>query len=515
MLNVDALSKTLSAMPLPQLQQYASIHKNDPYVVSLALSIANQKKEMQTAQQGMAGQQQMPKVAEQAIAGMSPHASMGHPNMQHALPEEQGIGALAAPNMEHLAEGGIIGSDAQEQSPGMFDFVHDNEPVVRMAGGGMVSFADGGMSYAPYGFGNTGTQQTQLSPEEFAEAKRLREMGMFDLLKEKFGPAWQALTTGPAPQVTRQTLIPNGAPDQSAAETARLAAQATPATQSGAQNQGQGQNQGNNPPPVVPAPTGPAMPSMNSAIAQYQKYVSPAEKAPDKDAFMAEREAVTSAAYDSIAKKLADSGERMKSDKQESAYMAMIKGGLAMAAGASPFGLTNIAKGLESGAADYSDALKEFRKAAAEQEKMEIELTRAKAAEKRGDMDAYQKAMEKVGDRNAQRDDRQAAGIQAIVVQDMHNKSQAAIAGQAPSEIRTLKALQADPKLMDMYQKMNETKGISANRIAASKEWAASPTLQMQYPNPEDYYKIVAGSSASAAPSTNKTGWGQVKLVSP
>lgn len=50
MLNVKALTQTLSAMPLAQLQQYASLHKNDPYVVTMALSIANQKKQAMAAQ---------------------------------------------------------------------------------------------------------------------------------------------------------------------------------------------------------------------------------------------------------------------------------------------------------------------------------------------------------------------------------------------------------------------------------------------------------------------------------
>ena len=46
MLNVKTLTDTMSRMELPQLQQYAALHKNDPYIVTLALSIANQKKQM-------------------------------------------------------------------------------------------------------------------------------------------------------------------------------------------------------------------------------------------------------------------------------------------------------------------------------------------------------------------------------------------------------------------------------------------------------------------------------------
>ena len=58
MLNVKTLTDTMSRMELPQLQQYAALHKNDPYIVTLALSIANQKKQMKAGQAGQAGGEQ-------------------------------------------------------------------------------------------------------------------------------------------------------------------------------------------------------------------------------------------------------------------------------------------------------------------------------------------------------------------------------------------------------------------------------------------------------------------------
>ena len=91
MLNVQALTSTLSAMSLPQLQQYASLHKDDPYVVTMALSIANQKKQMQTAAQGQAGQQPMPKVVDQEIAQMAPRPMPTPMPRPAPMPEEVGI----------------------------------------------------------------------------------------------------------------------------------------------------------------------------------------------------------------------------------------------------------------------------------------------------------------------------------------------------------------------------------------------------------------------------------------
>ena len=78
------------------------------------------------------------------------------------------------------------------------------ESPVGMAGGGIVAFQEGGdvpkfagpqgsMVYAPYGFANT-ADNTQYTPEELLEAKRLREMGLGDLIGQKARAAYNWLT---------------------------------------------------------------------------------------------------------------------------------------------------------------------------------------------------------------------------------------------------------------------------------------------------------------------------------
>lgn len=109
MLNVKTLTDTMSRMELPQLQQYAALHKNDPYIVTLALSIANQKKQMKAGQAGQAGMMPQPKVVDQELAQMTP---------QQMLPEDSGIGTLPAQNMQHMAEGGIVAFDDGGSVPG-------------------------------------------------------------------------------------------------------------------------------------------------------------------------------------------------------------------------------------------------------------------------------------------------------------------------------------------------------------------------------------------------------------
>ena len=129
MLNVKTLTDTMSRMQLPQLQQYATLHKNDPYIVTLALSIANQKKQMQAGQAGQAGMQPQPKVADQQIAQMAAAPQQEAPAVDAMgnvtgyagggyLPEDTGIGQLPAQNMQNMAEGGIVAFDEGGDVPG-------------------------------------------------------------------------------------------------------------------------------------------------------------------------------------------------------------------------------------------------------------------------------------------------------------------------------------------------------------------------------------------------------------
>ena len=120
MLNVQELTARLSMMADPALQQYAALHKDDPYVLALAVSEANRRRQVRAAQQGVAGMQPQPTVAEQEVAQMN----------APAMPEQIGIGALAAPALASMPAGGIAGEEEMEPQA--------------MAGGGMVAFAGGG-----------------------------------------------------------------------------------------------------------------------------------------------------------------------------------------------------------------------------------------------------------------------------------------------------------------------------------------------------------------------------------
>lgn len=97
MINVNQITAQLAQMPDDALKQYATLHKNDPYTMSLAMSESNRRKQTRQGAQMQGGQR--PSVIDQEIAQMS----QGQP-----MPEDVGIGALPARNMENMAEGGIV-----------------------------------------------------------------------------------------------------------------------------------------------------------------------------------------------------------------------------------------------------------------------------------------------------------------------------------------------------------------------------------------------------------------------
>ena len=97
MIDVNKITSTLAKLPDAQLQQYAQMHKSDPYIMALAMTESNRRKELRAAGQGAQGMQEMPKVVDQAVAEMAPQQ----------LPEEMGIGQLPAGDM-NFAGGGII-----------------------------------------------------------------------------------------------------------------------------------------------------------------------------------------------------------------------------------------------------------------------------------------------------------------------------------------------------------------------------------------------------------------------
>jgi hypothetical protein len=135
--NAEKLTSQMAMLPDQALKQMAMMHKNDPYVLPLIISEDGRRKQMRQAAQAQMGGMPQPKVADAALAQMG------------QLPEEQGIGALPAPNMQRMADGGIAGYEDDQEGMatggmgGMFNFAQQSEPVLRMAGGGVPGYKNG------------------------------------------------------------------------------------------------------------------------------------------------------------------------------------------------------------------------------------------------------------------------------------------------------------------------------------------------------------------------------------
>ena len=159
--NVMQITSTLRGMSDQQLQQYAAMHKSDPFVFPLAFQESQTRKQMRAGQAAQMAGQKLPPVVDQDLQQMTPTPltggagqtiTGGHGQAINVLPEEQGIGALNAPNLQRMADGGIAGYADGGQQPGMFNYaqmapavdLHPNSGVTprSMAGGGITGYAD-------------------------------------------------------------------------------------------------------------------------------------------------------------------------------------------------------------------------------------------------------------------------------------------------------------------------------------------------------------------------------------
>ena len=165
------ITSQLRMMDDRALQQYAAMHKNDPYVFPLAFQESQNRQKIRMSGQAQAAGQEMPKVNDAALMAMAP-------------PEDQGIGQLAAPNIQNMADGGIAGYDEEQGMAtggmgGMFNFAQQSEPVVRMAGGGHIPRYQG-IPLEDGGDGSVVDEFSGIDAQIAANLERQKLLGAFD-----------------------------------------------------------------------------------------------------------------------------------------------------------------------------------------------------------------------------------------------------------------------------------------------------------------------------------------------
>ena len=534
MFDVNQITSTLRGMGDRALQQYAMMNKGDPYILSLAVSESNQRKQLRTAAQARA-MAPRPKVADAAIAGMAEAPAvdaMGNVTGMAAggLPEDYGIGSLPAPNMQRMADGGIAGYGDGDDVPrqngmaqgGMYDFAQRSEPVLRMSGGGavqkfagkgeqLVRTTDGGKSWfldVPAASRGNPAVASALANQKFAS-------------REEAIAAYDAVTGGgAAPAVpdrykTPELILPYG---QSKA-TNVLDNAPPPAPPPPAAQQGLGS-----------LPSAGKVISPEDAVKQAGKFVDygPAEMeiayARDRQTKQGEDLLRTfeeskpkTPAFEGLEKLLDKQEAETGGEKEKAAGLALVMAGLGIAGGSSPFALQNLKEAIPA-VKEYGDALKDIKKMGRENMKMRADIEQARRAEDKDDTKTLLLLKERIAGREDKIDElgigllmkvadtnaRTAGDIWKTSYEGVNRKETAGIAAQAHTmgQLNYLEKLgSASPesalrKGFDLTQMERQQAGI----LAAYEKMAGDTTIttggkyatkgeefKAKYPTPKAY----------------------------
>jgi hypothetical protein len=476
MLNVKTLTDTMSRMELPQLQQYAALHKNDPYIVTLALSIANQKKQMKTGQDGQAGMMPQPKVADQEIAQMNPQPQQ----MAQAVPEDQGIGTLPAQNMQNMAGGGIV--------------AFANEGFVDPAFTYGIESEFGGLSPM---------QKAPLTPAQLARYKLEKEREKNMALSRAEGvnlrptPATDPRLLGATPPAETVGALPAalGLPP-AAPPIMRGVKSPAPAAAAAAA-------------PVGTAPAG--LPALNTKPMSAEDAMAAAGKFGDDKAMREElqgyvdrqkkigEEAVGSfqqgiaglpEAYKKYEARLQKEEAEAATDKDKAVGMSIFKAGLAMMSGTSQNAFENIGKGAMVGLEDQQAALKDFKKAQRERDKAFGDIEAARLADQRGDLKTKLELENRAADRNSNAEGKMVEGIAKLFDTNKTNARGIYQTGfeQANQNQRTQAQINADMQRQSVADKaaMERTNAQVAGSLATARLNADTYKLPMLYKSVED-----------------------------
>ena len=494
MINVNQITAQLAKMPDASLQKYAAMNKNDPYIVALAVAESNRRKELRQAAQGAQGMQPQPKVVDTAVQGMAA-----------PMPEEMGIARLPAGDMN-------------------------------FADGGIVAFADGG-DVEHYQYGGT-TQEARnpyafLNPGDFfGGISRIFSEGIDPVEAEKRRQAELRKMQAPAEETV-------GTPEFAAAQQALRAKAAT---------EGRvlpGDQTPPPPPPPAPAaaPRAPGVAAPSFAGLDVAKMLEDAtRKARDEKNPFAEdvkklgEERETAArenlkGLEAIQEKFADiyKGRRERLDKREGETgkmkdqalgLALLQAGATMMSTRGNLG-TAIGKGAAVGAEQFS---KGMEKVQAAREKLADARDRLDDLEaQRGEMSARERLKGESDVRNAgiaaresmiranmdwynvsydratkMVDNQIKVGIAQLEQQGAtaRTNAQVAAANRTPADIQMVERIMAERKIpfteaLALYQ---GTKQEPRTNESLLKAWAANPALQLQYPNPQDYIRMLQGS---------------------
>jgi len=466
-----------------QLKQYAAMHKDDPYILPMAIAESNARKQMRLQMQAKNMGQPQPKVVDQEIAQITA------PPQGDALPEDQGIARLPTPNMQHMAGGGIVAfADGGYTDKEMMD---SNTPVMRMADGGPIK------KYA--GKAESLVRTTTGGKSWFLDVpKTVRDPSV----------AWYREIPNPLAALADQEFPSRDAAIQAynaaAPDTSASTPAATPIVPYG---QSKAVDMGGTPPPPPPPPA--AQQGLGSISVPKTLTAEEAKKQAGLFSNFDETRAVLKQAkkdqetegasmrtalseglpktpvMEGLSKLLDKQEAETGGEKEKAGGLALLTAGLAVAGGSSKFALQNLKEAIPA-VTQYSDALKDFKKMERENMKLRGDIEVAQRAESTNNLKLKLDVENKISDR---RDKINELGIQLTskiadvdtrtatdiwkTSQDNASRMQSAVAGAQAStqgQLGFLSALgAADPN------------SSLAKGYKMSKQEGAEPRLYTEY----------------------------------
>lgn len=372
MINVNQITSQLAKMPDQALQQYAAMHKNDPYTVALALAESNRRKEIRAGAQ-MQGAAQQPKVVDQDIASMA----------AQPLPEDVGIAQLPAHNIQGMAGGGIVAFEKGGEIEGY-------------AGNGPTQLINAAPSTdTEFGIPGLVTGQSfspQAGQQEMTWLQRKRQ--------ETIDKMNKGLPVSPQ-EAAFVRMFGSGAPQAATAgNTTPTNAAPAPTYDAATQNKG-AQILAGMRDQAAAAPTGgidklvpeqkqPAPAGAGIGGGYDKQFLSELSKGEVSKADRLKEVAdIDKPVLEKMSALIDENKNKLKTEKEQNFYMSLIQGGLAAAGASGPNALQNLAQGFEKGAAGYSEGLKDLRKAAQENSKMEMAMAQYEASGKKDALKSY------------------------------------------------------------------------------------------------------------------------------
>jgi hypothetical protein len=342
------ISGDLRMMNDRALQQYAAMHKNDPYIFPLAFQESQNRQRLRASKLAQTAGQVAPKTNDAALMAMTPQTvttgSGGALQTEYGGPvrtgasEAQGISSLPAPNMQRMADGGIAGYDDEEGMAtggmgGMFNFAERSEPVVRMAGGGHIPRYQG-VAIEDGGDGSMVDEFKGVDDQIAANLERQKLLGAFDEYSK------------PIPKPKKGSKADKKLEEEAKKE--------EPAKK----------------------PALPALPTYTPKTAEQIKAGSEAIAKPEL--------AEIQKGYKPFAEQFAQDRSRIEGREKNAVSDALIRAGLATMAGKSQFALQNIGEGGLQGLNAYQEGQKANEASRRALTQSEMLMTQAQRAEERG-----------------------------------------------------------------------------------------------------------------------------------